>query len=243
MERKEVVNLNVIRVAVVEDEKPMADIFLEMLSKYENEKGQPLEVTSFSCTTDFLSVNTDFDIVFMDINFENDMDGIRASRKLREKNNKMLIIFVTSFSSFAVKGYEVEAFDFIVKPVVYGDFSLRMNRAIKRVMISKPTAVVVRNGALVQRLDVNEIKYVEIFKHKLVYHTTKGELESYGTLGAVEKDLPENVFFRCNKYTIVNLRYVKNIGNGTLTVDGEEISLSRSKKKECIEAFTRYWSR
>ncbi len=243
MEKGQNANTNVIKVAVVEDEKHMADVFLEMLSRYEQEKMQTFQVAYFSCTTDFLSADRDFDIVFMDINFQNDMDGIRASHKLRERNNKTLIIFVTSFSSFAVKGYEVEAFDFIVKPVVYVDFALRMTRAIKRVNINKPAGVVIRNGAAVKRLDVNEIKYIEIFKHKLIYHTTKGDIESYGTLGAVEEELPENIFFRCNKYAIVNFRYVKNIDGGALTVDGEVLSLSRSKRKECIEAFTRYWSR
>lgn len=229
-----------IKVAIVEDEKEIADVMCGFLDRYAKEKDEKIVYFHFACTTDFLSQYDGFDIVFMDINFKNDMDGIRAARKLREKDSAVTLIFVTSFEQFAVKGYEVEAFDFIVKPVVYSDFALRFSRAVKRVRKGKLDSINIRVGGNVKIMPVKDIKYVEVMKHRLIFHTTEGVLECAGSLREAENCLTEKYFARCNNCYLVNLWYVSGVEGNTVNVDGEELSISRPRRKEFMSALTRY---
>ena len=116
-----------LKVVIVEDEDEAAEVLCSFLDKYAAEKNENIRYVRYKCTTDFLSGYNGADIVFMDINIMNDMNGIKAAHKLRQADSVVTLIFITSFEQFAVKGYEVEAFDFIVKPVSYPDFALRIH--------------------------------------------------------------------------------------------------------------------
>lgn len=232
-----------IKVAIVEDEKILADRLIEFLNRFAQENAVEFETQYFSNTTDFLTNYHGFDIIFMDIEFKNDMNGIEASRKIREVDSVVTLIFVTSFEKFAVKGYEVNAFDFIVKPVSYSDFSLRMTRAIQHV--SKETFDTINIGVKghIKVLSVKEIKYIEVIKHKLFFHTVSDVFESNGSLGQMEKLLSAKNFVRCNHCYLVNLWYVKGVNGFLIDLSGEELVISQQKRKEFMSALNRYLAR
>ena len=171
-----------LKIAIVEDDKAMAETLKRHIDTFSSEKKEVLSAQLFRTTTDFLSSPLMFDIVFFDIQFENDMDGIKAAKRLREKDSSVTIVFVTSFRQFAVKGYEVEAYDFIVKPVEYSDFSLRMSRIIKHVYKEKDDSVSLRTGGAQKVISVQELKYIEVAGHTVYYHTTGGVIDGPGRL-------------------------------------------------------------
>ena len=232
-----------IKIAVVEDEKILAGQFITFLNRYAQENAIEFGIKHFSCTTDFLTQYDGFDVVFMDIEFKNDMNGIEASRKLRKVDSVVTIVFVTSFEQFAVKGYEVNAFDFIIKPVAYPDFSLRMTRVLQRVSKEVLDTIGVSVKGNVKIVSVKDIKYIEVIKHKLIFHTISEVFEGNGSLNDMEKQLISKNFVRCNHCYLVNLWYVKGVEGFTLNLDGEEIAISRSKKKEFMSALNRYLAR
>ena len=229
-----------IKVAIVEDEDAAANVLAEFLDRYAAGIQEKLVHVRYRCTTDFLSKYDGYDIIFMDINIVNDMNGIKAARKLRQKDSVATLIFITSFEQFAVKGYEVEAFDFIVKPVVYADFALRMGRAVKHVQKEKLDVLSIRNDGKINIVSVRDIKYVEVIRHKLLFHTTAGIVEGTGSLRETEDQLAEKYFVRCNKSYLVNLWYVRGVDGSTVDVDGEELIVSRPRKKEFLSALNRY---
>lgn len=229
-----------IKVAVVEDDKTLAEDLIAFLKRYEEEKKEEIRVRHFPCTTDFLSYNGRFDIVFMDIQFKNDMNGLEASHRLRKNDTVATIIFVTSFEQFAVKGYEVGAFDFIVKPVAYGDFSLRLTRALQHVSKENRDFIKIRSKGNIVLVPVKDIKYIEVIKHSLLFHTLNGVIEGSGSLNEMEKSLADKYFVRSNHCYLVNLWYVKGVEDFTLNLDGEELAISRSKKKEFMSELNRY---
>lgn len=229
-----------IKVAIVEDEDSAANVLMGFLGRYAAGISEKIIYVRYNCTTDFLSEYDGYDIVFMDINIANDMNGIKAAHKLRQKDSVVTLIFITSFEQFAVKGYEVEAFDFIVKPVVYTDFALRMGRAVKHVQKEKLDVLSIKNDGKINIVSVRDIKYVEVIKHKLLFHTVAGIIEGTGSLRETENQLAEKYFVRCNKCYLVNLWYVRGMDGFSVNVDGEELIVSRPRKKEFLSELNRY---
>lgn len=232
-----------LKVVIVEDEDEAAEVLCSFLDKYAAEKNENIRYVRYKCTTDFLSGYNGADIVFMDINIMNDMNGIKAAHKLRQADSVVTLIFITSFEQFAVKGYEVEAFDFIVKPVSYPDFALRMNRVLKHVQKERQDTINIKNEGQFIIASVRDIKYVEVMRHKMLFHMTDGIVESTGTLREMEDALTDKYFVRCNKCYLVNLRHVRGMDGSFVNVDGELLLVSRPRKKDFLSALNRYLSK
>ncbi len=232
-----------LKVVIVEDEDEAAEVLCSFLDKYAAEKNENIRYVRYKCTTDFLSGYNGADIVFMDINIMNDMNGIKAAHKLRQADSVVTLIFITSFEQFAVKGYEVEAFDFIVKPVSYPDFALRMNRVLKHVQKERQDTINIKNEGKFIIASVRDIKYVEVMRHKMLFHMTDGIVESTGTLREMEDALTDKYFVRCNKCYLVNLRHVRGMDGSFVNVDGELLLVSRPRKKDFLSALNRYLSK
>ena len=230
-----------IRTAIVEDEDSAAKVLTDCLNKYTEETGTVFSVERFVNAESFLEGYKDkYDIVFMDIEMEQ-MDGMTAARKLRGIDKAVTLIFVTNMAQFAINGYEVDALDFIVKPVRYYDFVFRIKKAIGRLSSDERKCISVNTaGGGFAKLIVSEIKYVEIMKHSIVYHCESGDYETYGTLKGVEAMLGGEAFARCNSCYLVNLKYVNSVKEYTVDVAGEKLKISQPKKKEFMRALNNY---
>lgn len=230
-----------IRAAIVEDEDSAASVLTDCLDKYTEETGVVFSVERFNNAVSFLENYKDrYDIVFMDIEMEQ-MDGMTASRKLREIDKTVTLIFVTNMAQFAINGYEVDALDFIIKPVRYYDFVFRIKKAIGRINSGDRKCISVNTtGGGFAKLIVSEIKYVEIMKHTIIYHCENGDFETYGTLKNVETMLDGAHFVRCNSCYLVNLKYVNAVKEYIVDVAGEKLKISQPKKKEFMCALNNY---
>ena len=227
------------RIAIVDDDRADAERLTAYLARYGEEKQQRLDCACFPSADEFLaSYRMQYDIIFMDIRMRG-TNGMEAAQKLREKDQAVILIFLTSLAQYAVQGYEVDALAYILKPVTYPALKMKMEKAIVRCKKDAPDIVINTGGASVC-VNADELKYVEIFDHNIQYRTASGVLKAYGTLKDVEAALPETGFFRLNKQTIVNLRYVTRIEGGNATVDGREFVISRQRKKEFLAHYHRY---
>lgn len=232
-----------VRIAIVED--TLVDA--EKLKSYVNESAQSLgeevQVVHFSSAITFLDkYSADYDIVFMDIDMPN-MNGMDASEKLREIDERVVLIFVTNLAKYAIKGYKVQAFDFVVKPVTYHDFNLKFRRAIKAIDRTRDTIINVKVKNGLARLSVADVIYVEVFGNELIYHTKTENYKTVGHLSQVQDVLTEADFFQCNRCYMINLHYVTSVKDFSVIVNGEELQISRRRKREFMAALTRFFSR
>lgn len=226
-----------IRVAIVEDDERDYENLDGCLKRFQEEEQTQMSVARFHEAETFLSLGTGkYDVIFMDIELGG-MDGMEASHKLRTENAASVLIFVTNMAQYAIKGYEVDAVDFVVKPVIYESFRMKMKRALKHVEREQERYVKLPVRTGVVQLRVNDIRYIEVMGHHLLYHTDEGVTDVCGSLREAQEDLAGAGFSRSSNSYLVNLRYVTNVGTKDVTVDGEVLPISRSYRKTFMEDF------
>lgn len=221
-----------LKIAIIEDNKAEADRLREFLDRFSQQGSTTLCVDVFGEALSFLEhYKPVYDIVFMDIEMPY-LDGMEAARRLREVDQKILLIFVTNMAQFAVKGYEVDALDYIVKPIQYQDFKQKFQRAVMRCR-NDADAVLVAQQDRVSRILLRDICYIEVRGHRLIYHTEQGMADGGGTLRETEAQLRGKGFLRCNKCYLVNFRHIVTVRGSTLLMTGgDELTISRPRKKD-----------
>lgn len=229
-----------LKVAIVEDEDEAAALLEEHLKAYGEKTGSSFCTVRYKNPVTLLTgYPSDLDIIFMDIDMPM-MDGMEASRRLRELDNDVALVFVTNLAQLAIKGYEVQALDFIVKPVSYYDFAMKMEKIERYVERRGGDDLVLSTGKGMVRLNTAEISYVETRGHQLVYHTARGLYTAYGSLKTLEADRKLAGFARCNACYLVNLRYVRAVTGYTVTVGDDALEISRPKRKSFVMRLNQY---
>lgn len=231
-----------IHIAVVEDEQAYVEQLTEYIARFQEEFSQEMKVTVFSDGDEIAEdYRADYDIILMDIQMRF-MDGMTAAEKIRELDRDVVIMFITNMTSYAVKGYEVDALDYIVKPVEYFSFSRKLLRAMERVKKKEESYLMIPVESGIQKLAAGEIYYVESFGHQLIYVTKKGRFASRGVMKQAEEQLAPKGFFRSGKSYLVNMKYVEGISEGCCLIHGEKLQISRQKRKEFMEVLLNYMS-
>lgn len=232
-----------IRIAVVEDEKRYQEQIKEYLEKYEKEYQENFHITYYRDGDDIsVDYKAQYDIILMDIQMSF-VDGMTAAREIRQKDSQVIIIFLTNMSQYAVKGYEVDALDYILKPIDYFTFSKRLQRAVQRCNRAREErylAIPFKGG--IAKLSAADIYYIESHSHNLHFMGNFEPVIAYGTIKEMEEKLREMHFSRANSGCIVNLRYVSRVEDGYVCLKNIQIPLSRTRKNAFLEALTNYVS-
>ena len=232
-----------IKVAVVEDEENEIAVLGEGLKRYFGECAEEYELSVFRNGMEFLDAfRGGYDIILMDIEMPM-LDGFRTAQRIREGDDEVSIIFVTNMANYALKGYEVNAVGFMVKPVGYFALKRNLSRALSRIRLrtrlkAVNITVVTRGGVKV--VPSEKLVYVEVMKHNVAYHTVEEVITARGALKDVEQRLEGLGFSRCNNCFLVNLAYVHSLDNDTVYLPGEQLPVSRGKKKEFTEALLEF---
>lgn len=229
------------KIAVVDDENSTAQEIQDYLKRYAKEHDVSFQVVVFEDGEDIaVGYKPEFDIIFMDIEMRF-MNGMEAAREIREKDSEVVIIFVTNMAQYAIKGYEVGALDYVVKPINYFAFSRRLARVLRSISHrAKVYITVPLRGGDLKKMDVSTLCYVECQGRNLFYHTEGEIIQSYGTMKSVEETLLPYHFFRCNKGYLVNMEHVSGIQDGCVVVQGDHLLISRPRKAVFMEELTKY---
>ncbi len=230
------------KIALVDDEKTSLDTLADYIARYAKESHKEFSVEQFSDGYKFIETckNERFDIVFLDILMPS-FTGLEIAKTLRLIDKYACLIFVTNFAKYALNGYEVGAFDFLVKPLTYLNFSLKFEKALRAIGEKEFPKIILKTDAGISVLAAHEIMYVESARHYVIYHTTSGVFRVRETMDAAEKKLEEMNFFRCHKAYIANLAFVKRVSRNSVLLGSDEIFLSRTKREPFLKKLAAYY--
>ena len=227
-----------IRLLIADDERmereALADI---VMRRFEHEV--TVEMAENGRKAADTAVLWEADLILMDIEMTF-LDGMSAAEEIRRADPEVLIIFITNSPQYAIKGYAVQALDYILKPLSYYAFCQRMNHVRELLGRRQKHFLTVPCAGGVQKLDVSDIYYVEICDHDLLFHTKQGEVHSTGSMRDVEQKLPPENFFRSSKAYLVNLEHVDGIQDEDAIVNGDRVQISRAKRKAFLAALNHY---
>lgn len=230
--------------AIVDDEAVEAEELKKYLEEYFRERDIECSVSLFSDVLFFLSnYHFEFDCIFMDYDMPG-LNGMVGSKKLRNLDPNVPIVFVTKMEQYAVSGYEVNAVEYMLKPYEKERF-LRMISHVENIIqrnTQKQGSIILSTQEVSVKIPYASLYYVEVDKHNMLYHTERGIYTVRGSMVATKERLPSDLFALCNSGYLVNLAHVSFIGLNYVQVGDDKLVISRAKKKGFIEAMHKFIS-
>lgn len=227
-------------IAIVEDEIEYQDQLKEYLRTYQTEHGLEFQVSVYNDGAEILEgYSPRFDIILLDIEMPK-VNGMDAAEQIRTMDESVVLMFITNMASYAIRGYGVGALDFVMKPINYYTFSMKMTRALKRVKQKEQKQILLTLPDGVKKLELNEIYFIEVQNRMLYYHTVEGDYIVRGTMQSAENMMADYPFAKCNHWYLVNLMHVKETKGTMVTVGPFELEISRRNKTSFLKALTEY---
>ena len=228
------------KIAVVEDNDAMREQLCGFIAQYARESGRQLDVTAFADGAEIVDpYRPGFDIIFLDIEMPT-LGGMPTAERIRQVDPDVVLVFVTNMAQYAIRGYEVDALDFVLKPVNYYQFSTKLARALQRVQRRKGGQIALQTAGGVQLLNTEDIYWLETRDRMLHYHTSTGVWSVRSSLQNAEKQLAPYHFAKCNQCYLVNLRYVRAVQNDMVQVGEDRLEISRRQRAAFLAAVAAY---
>lgn len=230
-----------IRIAIVDDEEECRNDLVKALKKCFDKIPESFEYQEFASGEEFLKKYTNtFDVIFLDIEMS-EINGMNVAHKIRKRNDFVIIVFVTRLISYAIEGYSVGAFDYVLKPFDEIEFNIKMQKILKKLEKSElERSILIKTNYKDKIVKLKDIKYVEVIGHNILFHTKDETISSWGTLNDVITQINSESFASCNRCYYVNFNYVTGIEGLNLYLDNDIIQISRYKKNEFLNSLAKY---
>ena len=164
------------------------------------------------------------------------------ARALRQRGNRVSIIFITNCADYALEGYSVQPVHFILKPVTREMLEDALRTDIE--LNHKPKTMLFRTGGKSVSLAVSDIRYIESMNHSIIVHLADTDRVFSLSLSETERNAPDGIFFRCHNSFLVNMEYVAEIGRTEIRLrDGCRLPVGRRFYQSFQSAFVRYMNR
>lgn len=227
------------RIAIVEDNADVRAQLCGFVKQYAAESGSPLEVEPFPDGSAITPYRGGFDVIFMDIEMPR-QGGMDTAARIRAVDQNVVLVFVTNMAQYAIRGYEVDALDFVLKPVNYYQFRVKLERAIRRAERRGHAQVTIQTGGELRVLNTDEIYYLETHNRMLYYHTADEVLPVRDSMRSAEQRLTPFHFVRCNQCYLVNLKHIKAVQDEFVVVGKERLAISRRQRTAFMAAVASY---
>lgn len=234
---------SLINIAIIDDEKVQVELLQKYVKSWASKKNIRVITEAFYSAESFdfsWSMNKKYNILLLDIQMPG-QNGIELAKRIRKEDNMASIIFITAIPDYIGEGYEVEAINYLIKPIEEKKLYECLDRAVEKIPKEEKTILIDADGEII-RIIQSDILYIEAFSHSIYINTVAGKYTTRKNISAIEKELDENIFIRCHRSYIVGLRYIKKIGKTELELDNSDlIPISRRQYSQTNMAFIKYF--
>lgn len=230
-------------VAVCDDEMLDCCNMAKDIKEILDETGIPFIVRQFSSGRDLLNAIENFDIVFLDIMMCG-INGMRTAQLLRDKSFDKILVFISASRDYVFQAYDVEAFQYLVKPVDHLKLERVLQRAVKKLGNDSQEFMMIHQDRRKKKLYLRDIYYFEIKGRVVSVHGVEGCFDYYEQMGTLEDELKGKGFFRCHKSFLVNLKYVDSYNRQEIFLDtGEKITIAKRRYEAFCQEIMEYMKR
>lgn len=229
-----------VHIAICDDEQYISDKLKAMVSDFFRRKNMEIAVTQYSNGEELLEYGENIDILFLDIQM-NGIDGMETARKLRNHKFKGFLIFITVLKEMVFQAFDVQAYDYLVKPIDETRFEKTLERLLESMQNASEVGLLIRKGYESRIIALEDIVFCEIIDRKMYLHLVSSEvIDFYERIEKLETKL-DSRFFRCHRSFLINLKYLKSYKNGSAYMEGgKQVPVSRLRSKEFSNVILQY---
>jgi two-component system LytT family response regulator len=223
------------QIAICDDEEKYLYDLKVHIEEYFKEHFINAEIFTTTSPNKIIDSNITFDLAFLDIQMP-EIDGITLAKKLKEKNNKIILFFVTAFDEYQDEAMDLQIFRFFDKPFDVQRLYSSLNKAMEYIDKSYIDIYLEKNNRHIKIL-VDDIKYVKRENRKNTVFTINGEYTVKGSFDDLISKLPNTFFYLIHKSFLINLHYITEYSYKEIYIDKQRFSVATRKQAD----FHKYW--
>lgn len=229
------------RIAIVDDEQHERQVLQNYVMRYAAENHVEFDIDLYSLADELLNqYQIIYDILIFDIDMPG-TNGIEAARKIRLIDKNTILLFITNIAQYAINGYEVDAVDYIIKPIGYFDFSLKFQKAVNRASHRNDFTTVLSTTEGLRKVKVSEIAYVEAMRHYLIYHIGFKSYTVRGNIKDLERKLHAYHFCQIHKSFLVNMDHIVEIQTNEVLLENAVLPIGRVYKDALVSHYFKFF--
>ena len=221
-------------IAVCDDEVIECCNMAKRIKEIMEEIKMPCIIRQFQSGGELLQTLESFDVVFLDI-IMRELDGIKTAQIFRERASDKILIFVSSSREYVFEAYDVEAFQYLLKPVDDRKLKSVLQKAVLKTESRLQEFIIVSRERQKKKLFLDDIYYFEIKGRMVDAHGPEGIFTYYEQMGKLENKLQDKGFFRCHKSYLVNLKYVDRYNRQEVILEnGEKVVIAKRRYEQFV---------
>jgi DNA-binding LytR/AlgR family response regulator len=238
------------KVAICDDEEKEVKKVDDFLMDFSMKFNVDFKISRFSCgeslVREYAENKSPFDIIFLDIEMK-ELNGIQTAEKVRKSPDRnVLIVFITCYPEYMQDSFDVQASQYLTKPLSYEHFEEKLQRILCYLneLDTNITVVSLKDGNIILHLE--DVLYIETaksatLKSNLIVTTTSEKISIKGKIAGFEQELKSNHFIALHRSVLANMKYIRRFStNMVVFTNGDEVEFSRRKAAEVKEAFSKY---
>lgn len=210
-----------IEIAVCDDDKFTVDYIVNTLTHISKKNNLYINIHTFTSGMEFISnynPSKSYDIIFLDILLDS-LNGIDIAKHIRENNDITKIIFISSSSEYILDGYDVEASNYLIKPLDYEKLNKVFIKAIKSLYNTNSKLLKINHGSKTITLPLSKVLYFEVYNRKVIAILDNSTIEFYSRLSDIEVLISKYNFVRCHRSYLVNVCKISQLSSSEITLN------------------------
>lgn len=233
-----------INIAIVDDEKIQVELLEKYVQNWAIDNNITIETEHFHSAESFdfsWSMDKKYHIVLLDVQMSG-QNGVDLAKRIREEDSIVNIIFITAIIDYIQEGYDVDAINYLNKPIKEEKLHKCLDKAVSRIPKEEKIIFINVDGQ-VHRIVQKDITYIEAFAHYIEVNTINSKYTVKKSISSIETELESSAFIKCHRSYIVGLRHIRSIGNSEIDLDnGAMVPVSRRQYASVNMAFIKYFS-